>query len=163
MTQEEAEFVGFFMGEGSLTVRKYTTKPPHGHKRMYMPRIAISLRIDDLPLLKWVQKNFGGHVYYNKAWTQLRKVTFRGKEYTQNPTAQWSAQSVKDCLKIIALLEQAKMPANKVKQVAVFKKLLELKKRGKRYGYKGDWYTEKELDKIEETKLQLSSLKVFSV
>lgn len=167
MTQEEIEFVGFFMGEGSLCVRRCIDRNSLGDRTLYMPQICIDLRIDDLPLLFWIQKHIGGHVYYKQKNQEAKKFTDHliGRTYTRNPTARWCVTSVKEARCVISLLEQVKMPAYKAKQIAIFKRFLDLKKRGHRRGLGGhlSWYTTEELNEIEKVKQELSSAKIFRV
>lgn len=159
MTNEEREFVGFFWGEGCLSIHKANMKTSKGVRANYEPVIQIAIRSDDLPILQWCKNKFGGNIYQYKQ----RKINgYMGKEYLQNPVAIWRIQNRSGCYKIIALLEQGCLPARKMQQVSIFKSFLDMKARGMRHGYQGQWFNEEQLAEHENMKQQLSSIKIFS-
>ena len=159
MSDEEREFIGFFWGEGCLSIHRANMKTFKGIRSNYEPVIQIASRADELPILQWCREKFGGTIYQYK---QRTINGYKGKQYLQNPVAIWRIQNREGCYRIIAILEQGKLPALKMRQVSIFKAFLDMKARGKRHGYQGQWFNEEQIAEHEKMKQLLSSSKIFS-
>jgi hypothetical protein len=100
------EFRGFFYADGSVTLHKRRakgryvkvdgTKVDH-YRNLYTVRIHVGQRIDNLPLLKEFQKEYGGYVY-------LMRPT--ATKFSRNMSAQWSVQSLVGCYVLLKSLLQ---------------------------------------------------------
>jgi len=159
MTEEEREFIGFFMGEGCLSIKRRHLRSSKGIRICYEPQILIGLREDDNEMLEWCKKRFGGGIYYYKA----RKIDgYKGKGYKQNPTAVWTATKVSDCKEILSILSKGILPTKKKKEILIMQQFLKEKVKGKRRGFGGPWFTDKQLKKQANLKKLISSSKIFS-
>lgn len=97
------EFRGFFYADGSCTLHerklanKYVNtkgiKKDYYHS-IYTVRLVILQRIDNLPLLKEFQKEFGGYLY-------VRRPPVGSKS---KMCAQWQLQTVDGCHKLTKIL-----------------------------------------------------------
>jgi len=164
MLEEDREFVGFFLGEGHLGVhveRLKSSNSPSGVRLCYAPVVQISMRADELPILQWCKRRFGGNVYQYK---QRKIKGYKGREYLQAPVAMWTTRSVKRCYTIIQLLKQVKLPSIKRKQIEVFERFLRLKIAGnnRSHGFGKNRFTDEEMEEMRKCKETLSSMKIFS-
>jgi len=159
MTEEEREFIGFFMGEGCISITKRYLKSSKGIRICYEPTLTISARVDDSKIIEWCKKQFGGSIYCYKA---REIIGYKGKKYKQNPVIRWDISKLSDCKKVISILNKGILPTKKKKEILVMQQFLEEKTQGKRNGFQGRWFTDEQLKKQANLKKSLSSLKVFS-
>lgn len=162
MDEEDREFIGFFMGEGCLTIReeKRIDKKTFKEKNQYEPLIKIGLRADNKEIMEWIQKRFGGTLRWRK---EKMVIGYKHQPYRIRPVLEYEVANRKACLEIIGLLLKAKLPSRKMPEIILFKRFLDLKKRGKRNGFCGDWYSDAEREEFKKIKLQLSSLKKYLI
>lgn len=155
LKQEYIEFIGFFLGEGCLSIHKASNRSKNDPRPCYQPVIQISLRDDDRKILEWCHSEFGGHIY-----------SFHPRQmkngYINKPVCVWRLVGLQNCKKVIAILNQSLLPAKKKNEFKLFQEFLELKSRGKRHGFQGRWYSDEELNRQQEIKNSLSSLKLFT-
>jgi hypothetical protein len=97
------QFVGLFMGEGSVSIRENHLK--EGFPTLYVS-LAIALREDDRHVLDFLQEYLGGNL----------GIDNHGK----NPQVRWVLQKTKD-IEIVAihLLETCILPAKKLQDLQV--------------------------------------------
>src|SRR3990167_10404239 len=101
------EFRGFFFADGSCTLhnrrmkRNYTSIKTgikaDSYNSLYTVRICVMQRIDNLPLLKELRKEFGGYIW-------LRRVVKKHNLSGSKLCAQWQVQSVPGCHKLFKAL-----------------------------------------------------------
>ena len=154
MKQEYIEFIGFFWGEGCLSILKASNRSQKDPRPTYLPVIQISLRKDDSEILEWCKKEFGGNLY-----SFLPRQLKNG--YINKPVCIWRLTGLSGCKKVLEILKLGKLPSVKQKQITLFEEFLNLKSRGKRHGFQGRWYSDEELSRLAEIKSQLSSLKLY--
>jgi hypothetical protein len=134
----QAEFRGLFWGEGCLDIVKYFSKKRNQH--FYRPRIRIGMNIKEEPLIKEIQKLFGG-------WISYRKVT---------NAVSWELQGKKRLEKILPYLEGGILSAYKKKEIIVFREAVKL------IPTQGKKYTTKERKGMERLYIKLQELKYAS-
>lgn len=82
-------FAGFVDGEGCFTI------PEHKHNGCLYCRLRIQLRVDDRPLLEYIQEQTG-----------LGVVRTLGRRYgTSQLQAYWAVSRKADCLALVDLLD----------------------------------------------------------
>ncbi len=124
MNKEQIELRGFLYADGCCTIikqkrqRKYKDKVYHFTN--YVPRVNITQRNDNLPLLKYIQESYGGYVYENKS---LRKTSKEG--YNSNPASYWQIQNFKDCKRICDIMLDTNIPYSKKEAVKILNKFCE--------------------------------------
>jgi len=125
MTDEE--FRGYFMGEGYLGCHTY-----HRKDKTFLRAVAkISLRRDDIEVLKVIQKRFGGHLFNDN---HLRSIVGNNKIYKRSPMTMWICVSKIELLEIGKVLSKTQLPAKKMKELSLWLKFINLiPKRGGRY------------------------------
>ena len=107
MTQEEIEFIGFFYGEGCITIQRVN----HRGNPVFRLRISISSREDDSYIIDWAKEKFGGYTY------RYGKRVMKTSGYISNPVKVWIVDSRVLTRKILELLRKGKLKSTKNKQV----------------------------------------------
>lgn len=152
MTQEQAEFVGFLMGEGCFTLIRANKKWSNGRMN-FKPTITVSARDDDAQMLEWIKERYGGIVSYLPA----RKNEIRN----QNPYARWEITSAKLCKVVLDICKQAKMPTKKMREIELLSKVCDIKVKAKPSKIPHQWYTDEEYKVFEDARQELKRLKVY--
>lgn len=118
MNKEQIELRGFLYADGCCTIIKQQRRRRYKDKVYsfinYVPRINITQRNDNLPLLKYIQKGYGGYVYENKS---LRKTSKEG--YNSNPASYWQIQNFEDCYRVSSIMLDTDIPYSKKKAVTI--------------------------------------------
>lgn len=131
----QAEFRGFFWGEGCLDIIKYFSKERNQY--FYRPRLRIGMNIRETPLIKEIQKIFGG-------WISFRKKT---------NAISWEVIGKKNLEKVLPYLENGFLSAYKKKEIVVFREAVDL------IPIQGKKYTIILKKEIERLYLKLKELK----
>lgn len=120
--EEDREFIGWFCGEGYITIRK--SKPRQKKYIQYAPVVGVTLRDDDFEIISWAKNRFGGWIYRSPS----RKITgTNGGDYIQNPTANWKLSDLDKLEKLLQILVEAKIPAKKINEAKVLREFVKLK------------------------------------
>jgi len=118
MNKEQIELRGFLYADGSCMIIKQKRTRKYKDKIYdfinFIPRVNITQRNDNLPLLLRIQKQYGGYVYENKS---LRKKSKQG--YNSNPASYWQVQNFKECLRITDIMLDTEIPYSKKKAVKI--------------------------------------------
>jgi len=113
MKQIDREFVGFFFGDGSATLLQYNRKTRYkGKVKDYLltrVQLAIVQRADNLPLLKKIQKRYGGSIYKRN----VNKHNMAGTK----PAFQWIMTNFVKVKKLTDILLQAEFPYRNIDAV----------------------------------------------
>lgn len=94
---------GFTDGEGSFDINRN----PHGS---YACRFAISLRIDDLPILQEIQRA-----------TAIGKIVFVEKYGTSAAQARWIVNNKTDCVALVEVFDCYPLRAKKARDFAIWR------------------------------------------
>lgn len=137
----EAEFRGFFWGEGCLTVHNYKRRKGERVDVLTRPAIKISLRDDDAAILLQFQQRLGGHIF---------RITKTDRPYQM---ISWDVVNRDQCKNIVRILEVGLVPSKKLREVALFKEYLEM---AHTQGHK---YNEQEKARIQQIVAELRLLK----
>lgn len=114
-----AEFRGFFFGEGYIGI---TTNGLSRNKYLhYNPRIQITLRDDDISILKEIQAKLGGGLYREGLGRKTKKD---GKEYQSKPYAVWRMRKKQDIERVLKILDAGYMPSQKRLQINTLRKFI---------------------------------------
>jgi hypothetical protein len=111
-----AEFIGLFWGEGCADIQKFNR---HGRGDLYRPRLRISLRSDDKPLLVDIQSHLGGTLTGGHGSGNYKFNTM--------PSVLWCVSNKESVLRICDILLSGKMPAKKLKQIRVVRMAAKLR------------------------------------
>lgn len=147
LTNEEREFCGWFWGEGYMGIHKRISPTAKVKKYNYLPVIKVVQRDDDIEILKWCEKRFGG-----KLW--LRKEYVKGV-HKASPRLYWEVAGYKGCKEIVKVLEQGVFNCRKKKELKIFKKFFDTK-----IGV-GKSTSQEHLNLQEEMKQELMNLKKY--
>ena len=121
----EAEFRGFFFGEGYIGMNK--VKPRQG-VNAYRAVAQINIRADDAAVLYDIQRHLGGSVH-----NRIRPGTPFAK-YVSHPSIEWSVTNRDELRRVVAILLRGQLPSKKRHVVELFAEAIELmKSRGGRY------------------------------
>ncbi|GAC1468383.1 MAG: hypothetical protein NVSMB70_13660 [Chamaesiphon sp.] len=112
--QWQAEFRGFFWGEGMLTMQR--TRKPNGNWGGFAVYCRITLRADDRKILDEFSSRLGGLV-----------KEIRGPEKSK-PVVQWQVSTIEECLRIAQLLENSEFSPRKARELNLWRACIELKK-----------------------------------
>jgi LAGLIDADG endonuclease len=107
----EAEFRGFFFGDGYLGI---TTNGVSRHtgETTFTVRAQITVRDDDIAMLHDIASKIGGKVYSETGTAKRR------------PIAIWRIRNAKQIAQICDILERGVMPSKKIAEVAVVRRFL---------------------------------------
>lgn len=147
LTNEEREFCGWFWGEGYMGIHKRISPNAKAKNYNYLPVIKVVQRDDDIEILKWCVKRFGGRLW-------LRKEYVKGVLHA-SPRMYWEVAGYKRVLEIIKVLDQGIFLARKKKEIEIMKKFF-LTKIGT-----GKVVTQEQLDTQEQLKQDLMNLKKY--
>ena len=96
-------FAGFTDGEGCFVIAK--------NQVSYKCLFVISLRVDDLPVLKEIHDRFKiGKLYFTPPRVTMSRP---GYSATHRATATWSVQSKSDVLRLVAIFDRYPLRAKK--------------------------------------------------
>jgi hypothetical protein len=101
-----AEFRGFFMGEGHVSIAR---RRAGDDRWVYRPELHINLRLDDRAVCDEISECLGGRVNVYKP----------SKSSHSKPQARWSIEGYKYCEAILELLRDGCLPAKKQREVAL--------------------------------------------
>lgn len=144
----EAEFRGFFFGEGYLGI----TSNGYGRNgyRHYLARAQITLRDDDASILYQIQKKLGGCVYVEKKGRSSKSSN--GELYQSNPYIVWRVGSREDVTRICNILEKSLLPSKKKQEIVIMRLFLNT------LGIKNGPKSEEEKVELNRVQLVRSSL-----
>jgi hypothetical protein len=95
----EAEFRGFFFGEGCIILVKYKNKKQPDWDR-YWVRLLLSQRVDNMAALQWLADTFGGRV-----------LGFRQDKRAGRWHAQWQLAAKKEVRYLLTVLLAGSLPS----------------------------------------------------
>lgn len=131
----QIEFRGFFWGEGSMWIQ--------GKSGSYAVRAAISLRSDDLEILKEFQKHLGGRIFIQSL---LGTKT----------AARWQVSTKKDVERISQILI-TDLPFKKAKEVVIWKKAIQIRK-----DKMGRHWSPEQVSQMEKLAIELKALRAWT-
>ena len=111
-----AEFCGFFWGEGCADLQKYSRK---NRGCMYRPRLRITLRSDDEPILLDIQEHLGG--------TVTKGHNAKNYKWKTQTSRTWCLSNKESVVCVCDILLKGCMPAKKLKQIKVIRKAAKLR------------------------------------
>lgn len=141
-SQWQAEFRGFFWGEGMLTMQR--TRKANGSWGGFAVYCRITLRSDDRKILDEFSNRLGGLV---------RDI--KGPEKSK-PIVQWQVSTIEECIRIARLLEDSEFPPRKQNQLNLWRACLELKRNKGLAHWRGE-----ELEFMRTASDELKRLKKF--
>jgi hypothetical protein len=144
----KAEFRGLFAGEGCLFLGTATRKTKTGSRLIYRPEAIITLRSDDLPLLKEVQSRLGGRL------SQRSDIYLKGREL---PRHRWYVQSKEDLLRVSLILQESLLPAKKWRELPYWTEAVLLRKN------RGEKHTPDENQRLAFLLQAIRDVRVFKV
>lgn len=142
MSNFNAEFCGFFWGEGCADIQRFK----RGDNVLFRPRIRIHQRADEVDNLYFIQKELGGAIHYS--------VKPGGKSH---PAYQWQLTNRVALLLACDILLSGGFPSKKVEQVSIVKRAVLVA------GKKGSHFSTETKDTLEKYYLSLQELKRFSL
>lgn len=111
MHKVDNEIVGFLYADGCCMIIRQNRKRKYKERVYefinYIPRVNITQRGDNLPLLEFIKKRHGGHISPNKSLKN------------SNPVHYWQIQSFEQCKRITDLMLQTEIPYSKKKAVKI--------------------------------------------
>lgn len=113
-----AEFRGFFFGEGYLGI---TTNGRGRGKVYHIARAAITLRDDDEPVLREIQKRLGGLLHRERCG---RVSHVDGTPHQTKPFVVWRVTSKSDVARVCDILDAGHLPSKKRREIAVMRAFL---------------------------------------
>jgi len=152
MTNWDREFIGYFFGEGCITIQRCLEKKTRPYYRI---KLQFSARQDD-DMLQEAKKRYGGYIYQYGRRTQ--KVT----GYTANPVTTWVLDDEWKCEKVIKMLLKGVLPSKKREQLELTKQFFVIKRRIRdKDNRRVRTYTDNDLREFAEVKEKLHRLKDF--
>lgn len=136
----ESEFRGFFFAEGNLDVQIYGPT-----KSFYRPRARVGLRDDNEPTLRDIQLHLGGDLSHRKA----------------NRSTTWQLSGKKALIRLMSILSSGTLPANKRREVAIFRDILHLQANHGGHAFKQQVYLPSQKVQINCLIKQLRELKRY--
>lgn len=106
----EAEFRGFFWGEGCISVIPYK----RGDLLLLRPQLGISQRDDDAAVLHDIRDHLGGHIFRTLVHPQ------KGKQ----PTIEWKVVQLQEIRNVLRVLSSGVLPARKRQQIELMNQFL---------------------------------------
>ena len=134
---------------------------PQKDKRYYhyTGTLGINIRDDDRSILEWIKQRYGGYIFVN---SKRKIVNQNGKTYIQNPTVAWKLTTSEKLEKLLPMMLEAKIPAKKLKEIAVLKEFIDLKMRWRRAHWPRRKFYPKELvDKFRILEAKLHEMKKY--
>ena len=119
-----AEFRGFFWGDGSIEINRFSRKQSNGKRWQGLrPRLRLAQRADGVDILLAIQQKLGGRVYQYKG----HKIVSggNGRVYHSSPACYWEVTSKALSQRVLDILAGAKLPHSKRQQAAVLQEFLD--------------------------------------
>ena len=114
-----AEFRGFFFGDGYLGV--VANGKNRKGKVYYSCRAQITIRDDDIKMLKDIKSKLGGLLHTEQRGKISKKD---GKVSISRPYSVWRATGKKEVSVVCDILDMSVMPSKKIKEVIEMRKYL---------------------------------------
>lgn len=113
----DAALAGFFMGEGCIAI----DRPGARDNRTFHAKAQMSLREDDRGMIDAFMKRFGGSVS-----RRVDKPTVKDYSPNRSPQLHWALGDREKLCELADVLERCPLPANKMRQVPLFREALTL-------------------------------------
>lgn len=153
LSNKDREFIGWFWGEGTMTIKRVISRNSKDKKRYYQPTVSVTQRDDNPDIINWCKKRFGGSIYRRDA--AYESLTKRG--YKANPRLIWQLSGFKGCWKVIEVLRQGELPDKKKEEIKIFERFLNTSIGSGRNS------SQKLLDKQEAIKMELQHYREYSL
>lgn len=153
MTNWDREFIGYFYGEGCITIQKCLAKETRPYYRI---KLQFSARQDDDLILQQAKARYGGYIYQYGRRTQ--KLT----GYVAKPVTTWVLDDEWKVETLIKILNKGILPSKKKEQLLLCKRFFQIKRRIRdKENKRVKRYTDKDLADFAEVKEALHRLKDF--
>ena len=110
------EFRGFFYGEGCASVNAQSS----GRRLQYQPRLAVSLREDDVEVVLDLQEHLGGNVV---RWHRETRPDYPNTR----PSANWQLVGFSKLANLLPLLLAGVLPAKKRKDLEILNEMCQVR------------------------------------
>ncbi len=153
----EAEFRGYFWGEGYIGAAFAGKVRPTTGQRVFRPVIDVTVRDDDIAVLRQFQARFGGSL--------IQGAARRTRSGTSNPSVVWRVTSYYHVRDILDVLKNGVLPAKKRRLLSLMDEFLMIRERnsvvGKNVRRRLD-YTPEEINRIHEIMDEMKAIRAYS-